>query len=126
MSHRILAVAATAVTALAVATPAATANYLMPKSQATSFARSDVTARYVDLKFGDDSNVQLSCRPSRNHKLNPSRGRSYHRWVCGWKSITLTDRSCSGRVLIVGSAADRNNTYYRATLEGARCTDPQG
>lgn len=121
MSHRILTTGLTTLLLLATAS-AAQASYLMTEKQADSFARSDVTARYVDLNLGDDSNVNLNCRPSRRTKFNASDGRRYHRWVCDWKTHTLDDTSCAGRMVIVGSGEDRDNTYRQATLAGARCT----
>lgn len=121
MPFRILTAMLVTVAVLAVPS-LASASYTMSKKAALSFARSDVTARYVDLNLGDDSNVSISCRPSKDKHLNPGHAGRYHRWVCDWESPTLSDKSCDGRVLIVGSAQDADNTYYRATLRGARCT----
>lgn len=92
----------------------------MPKSQAESFAQSDATTQYIDLGV-EDSNIGQSCRPSKLTKLNAHKGRRYHRWICEWVAVTSYHEKCRGTLLIVGSAADSNNTYGRFTLKGARC-----
>lgn len=126
MNIRIAAVLILA--ALAAAVPcSASAEYLMSESMTASFARSDVTTRYMDVFDAvlDDSAANVSCRPSKLARHNPHKGKLYHRWVCDWQVTTLKSESCTGREVIAGSATDHDNSYYRATILGARCTAPE-
>lgn len=99
---------------------AAIASYTMTEKMAGVFAVSDVTTRYVYQDIGED--VKPACRVQKS-AAQVVRGTRAHRWVCNWKAITLTDQSCIGSVLIVGSSVDSSNTYYRATLSPKRCTN---
>lgn len=120
MFNRLTVLAAAIAFLMASAAPAS-ASYLITKGQARDFANSEISTRYQTLGVPDAGGAQ-SCRPQKS-RSNAYKGAKAHRWVCSWKADTFAGTSCVGKVLIVGSADDVDDTYYRMVLQPARCTN---